>query len=799
MAPKDELQRTRPSRAGRSPEPLGAGLDDLERLRGLVTALTRDPATTDDVLQETWLASRRMPATVNSPGQVAVWLRTTARRLASRRLRDDQSRAMRERVAARRERVEDISAERIESFADLLEALGELSEPYRSTIRLRYLDGLAPREIARRLDRSPELVRQHLHRGLERLRTSMDRRHGGGEAGRQSWMAALIPVRSGTAAAPSVATLILTTILMKVWILPIAAVVVGAFLWLPSRDGSEASGAGPVAPGEAAALVRPDLQDGPAAEPIRTVVGIGEEPALASVDGPGASVAKPEIRLRFVDFETRVPVPTAELRVLDRSAEFGEEARVLRPEPDGILTLDESICREEPTLLADAPGYGRTILQDPTMWLEIGGVFEVELFFMTRVSGRVLGPDGGPIAGARVFGAGDDALRSTQLTTSVRLADGEDLSVSLDMESRAWRRQPRTAKDATGAATRIGPDGFFSLEIPLAPPPIGPDFPISSDPFLVVQHPEFERLELHPGSEQELYNLGDGRAELILTPHAATTGITVDESEMGIAEVRLIPAKERQGLEDLTWLHLARSVTSAEGGRFAGDLDLESTEALWCFAPGYADRRLLRKEFELQNGELRVRMERGHDLVVQVFDDSGAPVPGVLVEIEPFRELAKTEFEARTDAAGLATFERLARGTVEVGVKTGARYLSEPGRDVEVPCPAVVFQLARPVRFTGDLIGVAAETEGLRFEQENENSDKRLASYPVEHVVLTEGRYHAPLKGDRGDRVRLVVWGEGGLSFVGPWFDVDAGIVELDVEFEATALERAEGAAGPPE
>ena len=148
---------------------------------------------------------------------------------------------------------------------------------------------------------------------------------------------------------------------------------------------------------------------------------------------------------------------------------------------------------------------------------------------------------------------------------------------------------------------RTGPDGFFSLEIPLAPPPIGPDFPTSSEPFLVVQHPEFERLELHSVSEQELYNLGDGRAELILTPHAATTGVTVDESDMGIAEVRLVPAKEWEGLEDLTWMHLARSVTSAGGGRFAGDLDLESTEALWCFAQGYADRRMLREEFEFQD------------------------------------------------------------------------------------------------------------------------------------------------------------------------------------------------------
>ena len=56
---------------------------------------------------------------------------------------------------------------------------------------LRYFDDLAPREVASRLGVPVETVRTRLRRGLERLRTALDERHGGD---RSAWAGGLVPL-----------------------------------------------------------------------------------------------------------------------------------------------------------------------------------------------------------------------------------------------------------------------------------------------------------------------------------------------------------------------------------------------------------------------------------------------------------------------------------------------------------------------------------------------------------------------------------------------------------------------------
>ncbi|MCA8976642.1 MAG: hypothetical protein KDC98_18115, partial [Planctomycetes bacterium] len=65
-------------------------------------------------------------------------------------------------------------------------------------------DGLAPKEIARRLGISDEAARQRISRGLARIRLRMEREHG---AGRGGWIAAFLPLLDAPhPAAPPVAT-----------------------------------------------------------------------------------------------------------------------------------------------------------------------------------------------------------------------------------------------------------------------------------------------------------------------------------------------------------------------------------------------------------------------------------------------------------------------------------------------------------------------------------------------------------------------------------------------------------------
>lgn len=53
--------------------------------------------------------------------------------------------------------------------------VADLTEPYRSTILLRYSEGMEPTEIARKLGLPPGTVRWRLKRAMDRLRAEIER------------------------------------------------------------------------------------------------------------------------------------------------------------------------------------------------------------------------------------------------------------------------------------------------------------------------------------------------------------------------------------------------------------------------------------------------------------------------------------------------------------------------------------------------------------------------------------------------------------------------------------------------
>ncbi len=64
----------------------------------------------------------------------------------------------------------DASPEEKLETALLLEQIGDLAEPYRETLSMRYIDGLAVQEIAAILGETPVAVSVRIHRGLSTLR-----------------------------------------------------------------------------------------------------------------------------------------------------------------------------------------------------------------------------------------------------------------------------------------------------------------------------------------------------------------------------------------------------------------------------------------------------------------------------------------------------------------------------------------------------------------------------------------------------------------------------------------------------
>lgn len=156
-------------------------------------------AEADDLVQEVWQRALERPPLHGR--QLRGWLARITRNLAANRWRDDARRRSREERRASERPAEDDLEARLELRKELVGALDALGPPYRETILLRYFEGLAPREIARRQGAPVTTVKKRLQRGLAQLREALDERHDGD---RSSWMSAVtafaVPVGGATGA-----------------------------------------------------------------------------------------------------------------------------------------------------------------------------------------------------------------------------------------------------------------------------------------------------------------------------------------------------------------------------------------------------------------------------------------------------------------------------------------------------------------------------------------------------------------------------------------------------------------------
>src|SRR5262245_23332549 len=131
-----------------SPEAL---LEHATWLRALARSLVGDAALADDLTQETWVAALRRPP--EGDRDVRPWLGTVLRNVARFRGRGDGNRAARERAAAATAAATGAGGEpaapsseelleRHETQQLLARLVGELDEPYRTTVLLRFGEGL---------------------------------------------------------------------------------------------------------------------------------------------------------------------------------------------------------------------------------------------------------------------------------------------------------------------------------------------------------------------------------------------------------------------------------------------------------------------------------------------------------------------------------------------------------------------------------------------------------------------------------------------------------------------------------
>jgi RNA polymerase sigma factor (sigma-70 family) len=165
-------------------------LSEAGWVRRVAARLVRD-GSGDDIAQDAWL--RALEQRPDASTTLRGWLTETLRRLAHTRARAEARRRARERGD---DAAEAPGADRLLEKAELLhrigQMVGELDEPYRTTVLLRYFEGASAAEIARRHGVPAGTVRWRLKEALDQLRARLGR-----EVDRDRALRALAPMAGG--------------------------------------------------------------------------------------------------------------------------------------------------------------------------------------------------------------------------------------------------------------------------------------------------------------------------------------------------------------------------------------------------------------------------------------------------------------------------------------------------------------------------------------------------------------------------------------------------------------------------
>ena len=570
---------THPLLHSHSSEELGR---EAQRLRKLARGLLYDRHGSEDVVQEAWLAALRA-ARPPRGGSLGAWLAGTVKNLARQRTRAEARRARREERAARPERIEatDEAGARIELLRRMFDALDELDEPYRTAVVLQYLDGLRPREIAKRLGLPVNTVRTHVRRGLDRLRARLD---ADGEDGRASLLAALVPLAGAPPfgaplPGPEGSTPLghlghgPGAILMSK---KFAAVAVAALvlvlastspLWWNGDPGVRPD------PVDTSALTPPASPAASAAEDEAPTTGkTGDEAPRAATRTEVVDIVDDwVIRGRAVDGEG-APFPGLEvvIRLLDG---YDESAPLLREEhtvTDAAGGFAFPTTPPARTVFVVAAGVGAEILCYEQSVLALAGEAAPTNLVLTvypldvTITGRVLDPAHEPFAGARLEALGREAVTNAAGSYSLR-----------------------TTSHRANTRIRVYAAGHARLEM--------------------------SRTLLRPGHVVA--------EDIVLSPELVLHGRVVDEDDHPLAGARVA--------SDI--FDGEATETDAQGKFALGGYDPEKDwTSLYVNLAGYAQARWHGDPADLP-AELEITMARAGRLTGRIVDHAGHPVEAALV------------------------------------------------------------------------------------------------------------------------------------------------------------------------
>jgi len=127
-------------------------------------------ADADDALQEVFMTAHAKLESLREPAAFAGWIARIARNRA-----EDFRRGAAETQQLDRDYAARSTQQESAEAAHALAAIRALPAAYRETLLLRFVEGMSGPEIAARTGLTPGSVRVNLHRGVQLLRSALDR------------------------------------------------------------------------------------------------------------------------------------------------------------------------------------------------------------------------------------------------------------------------------------------------------------------------------------------------------------------------------------------------------------------------------------------------------------------------------------------------------------------------------------------------------------------------------------------------------------------------------------------------
>ena len=279
-------------------------LEQVSWIRRLARELVADRELAEDLVQETCVVA--LEQAPRETTKLRAWLAEVLRNLLRQHARGQGRRSAREAWVARPEALEptDELVERVLLQRELVNAVLALSEPYRSTVLLRFFEELPPREIAQRTGVPLATVQSRLQRALAQLRERLD-------ADRPAWAGLLLSWARGVEpfGPPTLLSVLMKTQLAVV--AGVAALAATAFVWWSASSEGVRERAPEAVP---SAALTPPLQPfdsggmGAAAPPSEREALAASAPRAGSASGsaaPRVEAASWPVRLRVLDAEAQ--------------------------------------------------------------------------------------------------------------------------------------------------------------------------------------------------------------------------------------------------------------------------------------------------------------------------------------------------------------------------------------------------------------------------------------------------------------------------------------------------------------